>query len=99
MIEELVQYLEGCETEVVAAEDVALPAGQHSILVLPCYNLLEMMEEACDQAESLPAFVEQQLADVHSLSAEDAFRRIVESRLAYADLQRADSRGTCGNES
>ncbi|MDN4096036.1 hypothetical protein [Brevibacillus agri] len=70
MIEELVQYLEGCETEVVAAEDVALPAGQHSILVLPCYNLLEMMEEACDEAESLPAFVEQQLADVHSLSAD-----------------------------
>jgi hypothetical protein len=89
MVEELVEYLDECETEVVAVEQLALPLqaeGKHRILVLPGYNLLEMMEEVCEEAETLSAFVAQQLEEARSLSVEDAFRKIVESRLVYTDL-------------
>lgn len=89
MVEELSNYLKECDIEVVATEDFSVPATKadtHSILVLPSYNILEMIEEAVDEEGSLSAYVHNQLAEVHSLSVEDAFRRIVNSRLLYTDI-------------
>lgn len=89
MVEELSGYLTDCEIEVVAVEDLTLPATQadkHSILVLPSWNILEMIEEAVDEEESLSAFVHKQLEEAHRLSVEDVFRRIVQSRLLYTDI-------------
>ncbi|MGI2295334.1 DUF4253 domain-containing protein [Paenibacillus sp. GXUN7292] len=89
MMDELIHYLKECEIETVDLDNLTLPAkkdGKHGLLVLPCYNLVEMLEEVFDEEESLTAYVHNQLAKVHSLSAEDAWRKIVESQLYYTDL-------------
>ncbi|UNK16343.1 DUF4253 domain-containing protein [Paenibacillus sp. N3/727] len=89
MIEELSDYLQECEIEVVAVENVSLPAtkeGKHSIFVLPGYNLVEMMEDTLDEEESPSEYVRHQLEEVHSLSVEDVWRQIVKSQLEYSDL-------------
>ncbi|UIO43866.1 DUF4253 domain-containing protein [Brevibacillus brevis] len=90
MVEELSNYLKECDIEVVAAEDFTVPAtkeDKHSILVLPSYNILEMIEEAVDEEGSLSDYVHKQLEEVHGLSVEDVFRRIVKSRLLYTDIE------------
>ncbi|WP_429844724.1 DUF4253 domain-containing protein [Brevibacillus sp. FIR094] len=89
MVEELSNYLKECDIEVVAAEDFTVPAtkvDKHSILVLPSFNILEMIEEAVDEEGSLSDYVHNQLEEVHHLSVEDVFERIVKSRLLYTDI-------------
>lgn len=89
MVEELSNYLKECDIKVVAAEDFTVPAtkvDKHSILVLPSYNILEMIEEAVDEEGSLSDYVHNQLEEVLHLSVEDVFRRIVKSRLLYTDI-------------
>ncbi|TKI56771.1 DUF4253 domain-containing protein [Brevibacillus antibioticus] len=89
MVEELSNYLKACDIEVVAAEDFTVPAtkvDKHSILVLPSFNILEMIEEAVDEEGSLSDYVHNQLEEVHRLSVEEVFQRIVKSRLLYTDL-------------
>ncbi|MGG1657997.1 DUF4253 domain-containing protein [Brevibacillus sp. NRS-1366] len=89
MVEELANYLKECDIEVVAVKNLLLPAtteGKHNILVVPGYNLVEMMEEVQDEEDSLSAYVHTQLEEVQRLSVEDAFRKIAESQLVYTDL-------------
>ncbi|WP_409177751.1 DUF4253 domain-containing protein [Brevibacillus fortis] len=89
MVEELSNYLKECDIEVVAAEDFSVPAtkvDKHSILVLPSYNILEMIEEAVDKEGSLSDYVHKRLEEAHRLSVEEVFRHIAKSRLLYTDI-------------
>ncbi|MFF2018407.1 DUF4253 domain-containing protein [Paenibacillus sp. NPDC058177] len=90
MIEELVDSFASCDIEVVAVEQLSLPLtqeGKHRILVVPSYNIAEMLEEILEEEEkSLAEVVDRELKEVHSLSIVDTFRRIAESILVDADL-------------
>lgn len=89
MIKELAEYLNTCEIEVRAVEQLALPITNEdtrSILVFPSYNILEMMEEVSEDAGSLTSYVRRQLEEACSLQVVDAWRRIVEAELEYSSL-------------
>lgn len=88
MIEELSHYLSECDIEVLDLDSLTLPTmkeGEHKILIVPGYNLVEMMEEICEE-ESLSAYVNKELELVHQLTLKDALVKIVASQLSYTDI-------------
>lgn len=89
MIKELAEYLNECEIEIRAVEDLSLPIAKEehlSLLILPNYNILEMMEEAVEDADSLSSYVNHELEEASGLQVDDAWQRIVEAELACSDL-------------
>ncbi|MFC3747690.1 DUF4253 domain-containing protein [Paenibacillus sp. GCM10012306] len=89
MIEELVESFGSCDIEIIAVEQLSLPLtqdGKHRILVVPSYNIAEMLEETLEDEKSLSEVVDRGLEEVHSLSIMDAFRRIAGSFLIDVDL-------------
>ncbi|MBE1555654.1 hypothetical protein [Sporosarcina limicola] len=50
---------------------------KYELLILPGDNLLEMLENVCDEEGSLSAYVRHQLVEAQNLSVEDAWRKIV----------------------
>ncbi|WP_145036031.1 DUF4253 domain-containing protein [Paenibacillus sp. Y412MC10] len=88
MVKELANYLSECDIEVLDLDGLTLPVpkeGEHKILIAPGYNLVEMMEEICEE-ESLSEYVNKELEQVQRLSMKDVLGKIVASRLSYTDI-------------
>ncbi|MCM3781888.1 DUF4253 domain-containing protein [Neobacillus mesonae] len=83
MIEDLSSYLSECNIEVVGHDHLTLPTqkeGEHKIVIVPSYNLVEMMEEIID-GKSLAAYVNNKLNRVQQLTVIETFAKIVESHV------------------
>ncbi|MFD0716051.1 DUF4253 domain-containing protein [Paenibacillus sp. GCM10027626] len=88
IIAQLSQFLEEQDIEIVPVENVesAFRAGEHNVLILHGYNILEMMEEMEEEHDSLSSFVENTLQEAEELPVDEAWKRIVQSALTYASL-------------
>lgn len=79
MSEEVLNYLQGYDTEIVDAENISYPDSKypdlHRLLVLSGDNILEMMEEEIGEQSSSLDYVNQHSDEVLQLTPAEAFRR------------------------
>jgi hypothetical protein len=89
-MEEIAELLKPYNCTRSDIEDLVFPLegqdGRTPLLVLPSSNILEIMEEALEEEDSLSEFVETQLASVKSMSKLDALRSIVSAYLHDVEL-------------
>jgi len=87
---EILQTLQpyGCTS--VSLEELPLPLDgsqdRSTLLIVASENMMEMLEEAVEEAGTMVDFVEGHLASVQGMDKTEAFRRIVKAFLAYIDL-------------
>lgn len=79
------------------AEKGAAEAGKGAdeaarLIVLTSSNIDEMVEAALEEAESFAAYIQRKTEEIASGTVLDAWRRIAEMQLEYADIPEADKR-------
>ncbi|MCT6925786.1 DUF4253 domain-containing protein [Metasolibacillus sp.] len=84
MLEEMLGYLQGQPTKVMSATQWSEKEG---VLIVPSYNLSEMLEEVYEEHESLSNFVQQQRQQMQHISMDDVWRKIAESNLFHLELE------------
>ncbi|WP_238600699.1 DUF4253 domain-containing protein [Metasolibacillus meyeri] len=84
MVEEMLNYLQKCPIKVLSSAEWS---EQEGLLIVPAYNLLEMLEEVCEEYDTLSDFVQQQRQDMQNISMEDIWRKIGKSNLFHLELE------------
>ncbi|WP_042476819.1 DUF4253 domain-containing protein [Bacillus ndiopicus] len=82
MLEEMLNYLQDCSIKMISSAEWSEKQG---LLVVPSYNLLEMLEDVCEEHMSLSDYVQQQRQELQNLSNDDVWRKIAESNLFHLE--------------